>query len=313
MGFLAAAIPLLSGGASIAGSLASKNKQQTSPITSNMLSQAYNETLDAKDSAQGLVGGLKAQNALGNQSDVYNALAQIAQGMGPNPAQALLNQQTGQNNAAQASLMAGQRGVAANPALASRQIAQMGAANQQNAVGQGAAMQAQQSLAALGQQGQLANQMAGNLLQGVGQQGQLAQQNIGTFLGANQNANQLNAGINQNNSNMMLKGLSGAGQGLASMAKMAGGGEVPTTQEEEPMSLMDFLDSSPTHMTSPALMARGSIVPGMAKVKGNSLKNDVVPALLSPGEIVVPRSHAKDPKKAASFARAVAARRHHKK
>ena len=33
-------------------------------------------------------------------------------------------------------------------------------------------------------------------------------------------------------------------------------------------------------------------VPGKAKVKGDSLKNDVVKVLLSPGEIVIPRSKA---------------------
>lgn len=55
-----------------------------------------------------------------------------------------------------------------------------------------------------------------------------------------------------------------------------------------------------------ALLARGGSVPGQAAVKGNSPKNDVVPAELSPGEIVLPRSvtQAKDPeKKAVEFLR----------
>lgn len=38
----------------------------------------------------------------------------------------------------------------------------------------------------------------------------------------------------------------------------------------------------------------GGSVPGKAKVKGDSPKNDTVPAMLSPGEVVVPRSHAND-------------------
>lgn len=49
----------------------------------------------------------------------------------------------------------------------------------------------------------------------------------------------------------------------------------------------------------------GKKVPGKAKVAGNSLKNDVIDAKLSPGEIVIPRSHANDPDKAAAFARQV--------
>jgi hypothetical protein len=41
-------------------------------------------------------------------------------------------------------------------------------------------------------------------------------------------------------------------------------------------------------------MTDGGLVPGKAKVRGDSQKNDVVPAMLSPGEIVVPRSAAQD-------------------
>ena len=35
---------------------------------------------------------------------------------------------------------------------------------------------------------------------------------------------------------------------------------------------------------------KGGIVPGKAKMEGDSIKNDIVPAMLSPGELVVPRS-----------------------
>ena len=37
-------------------------------------------------------------------------------------------------------------------------------------------------------------------------------------------------------------------------------------------------------------MRTGGTVPGQAMVKGDSLKNDRVPAMLSPKEIVLPRS-----------------------
>lgn len=45
----------------------------------------------------------------------------------------------------------------------------------------------------------------------------------------------------------------------------------------------------------------GGFVPGKAPVKGDAPENDVVPALLSPDEIVIPRTKAKSPKKAKDF------------
>lgn len=56
----------------------------------------------------------------------------------------------------------------------------------------------------------------------------------------------------------------------------------------------------------------GGHVPGKPKVKGDSLKNDNVHALLSPGEIVVPRSIAQGPdapRKAAEFVAAILAKK----
>lgn len=75
---------------------------------------------------------------------------------------------------------------------------------------------------------------------------------------------------------------------------------------------------------APALMAmggkanlkQGGGVPGQAKTKGDSLKNDTVPAYLSPGEIVIPRSitqSADAPEKAAQFVSAILSRQMRKK
>lgn len=66
------------------------------------------------------------------------------------------------------------------------------------------------------------------------------------------------------------------------------------------------------------LFAKGgqAMVPGKAKVKGNSLKNDIVPAMLSPGEIVIPRDIAQHPdavNKAAAFVAAIKAKQGLKK
>lgn len=89
------------------------------------------------------------QNVAAQQQGTANMYGDIAAGRGPNPAQAALNQSTGQNVANQAALMAGQRGAGANVGLLARQAAQQGAATQQQAVGQSATLQANQQIAGL--------------------------------------------------------------------------------------------------------------------------------------------------------------------
>lgn len=54
-----------------------------------------------------------------------------------------------------------------------------------------------------------------------------------------------------------------------------------------------------------ALLGHGGKVPGKAKVQTDSLKNDIVPAMLSPGEIVIPRSIADNPELAKEFVKAI--------
>lgn len=147
------------------------------------------------------VMGAGANNALagyGNfganqaqQSQLNQALQAIANGNGPNPAQAMLNNQTGANVAHQAALMAGQRGAGANPGMIARQAAMAGSGIQQQAAGQGAALQAQQSLNALNSQGQILGQM-GN--QNISEQGV----NAGLFTGAGNLQNAQNANMIQN-------------------------------------------------------------------------------------------------------------------
>lgn len=134
----------------------------------------------AVNQQQGLAnayGALAGQNAQGltNQSNIYNQYGQIASGQGPNPAMAALAQQTGQLNSQQAALAAGQRGAGSNVGLIERQAAQQGAANNQNAIGQAATLQAQQSLSALGQQAGIAGQQVGQQQSALaGQQGAIS-------------------------------------------------------------------------------------------------------------------------------------------
>lgn len=56
-------------------------------------------------------------------------------------------------------------------------------------------------------------------------------------------------------------------------------------------------------------MSDGGEVPGRAKVFGDDSRNDTVRAKLSPGEIVIPRSHADSPEAAANFVRALQAQK----
>lgn len=166
-----------------------------------------------------LAGNLAAANGVGAQAagigGLLNVLGQqqgIANGTGPNPAMAMLNQTTGQNVANQAALMAGQRGAGANVGLLARQAGQQGAGIEQQAAGQAATMQAQQQLNALNAMGNTAQGIAGigagltaqqqaalsGLYgQGAGTLGQL-QTGIGQQFGqGSTNIGQLQAGLGQ--------------------------------------------------------------------------------------------------------------------
>ncbi len=155
---------------------------------------------------QGGIGAL--QNVYGQQGNTLGQLQGVANGTGPNPAQAMLNQATGQNVANQSAMMAGQRGAGSNVGLMARQAAQQGAATQQQAAGQGATMQANQQLNALGQMGGQESAMgntAGNIVgAGAGLTGQ-QQAGIGQQFGQGAQA----AGMQQSGINALY----GQGQG----------------------------------------------------------------------------------------------------
>lgn len=150
------------GGAGGTGFAGAQMPNIQNPVTQDQLTAAYTGTQQGLTAQQALLQALQAQQGVQNQSQVYNQLQGIAAGTGPNPALAQLNQTTGQNIAAQNALMAGQRGAAQNVGLMARQAGMQGGALQQQAVGQGAALAAQQQLGAIGQAGQLANVQAAN-------------------------------------------------------------------------------------------------------------------------------------------------------
>ena len=197
----------LGGGASGTGFAGPQGTTIATPTTTDQANQAYNSNQQALGSQQALLSALQGQNGLGNQSQVYNQLQGVVNGTGPNPAQAMLNQATGQNVANQAALMAGQRGAGANVGLMARQAAQQGAATQQAAVGQGASMQANQALNALSSAGNIANTQVGN---------QIGATSANTQAQQAEQANLLNAISGQNNANIsMQSNINNANAGLA--------------------------------------------------------------------------------------------------
>jgi hypothetical protein len=154
---------LLGGGASADGS--GVNFRATpatinNPIDPQSLANSNDASKNALAQQQAFLQAVQGQNGLGNQSSIFNQLQGVSNGTGPNPAQAMLANSTGQNVAQQAALMAGQRGSNQNAGLMARQAAQQGAGIQQQAAGQGAALQANQSLNALNSMGGIANQQA---------------------------------------------------------------------------------------------------------------------------------------------------------
>ncbi len=278
------------------------------PSTVNQASQTYGQTQQGLNQQQQLIQALQAQNGIGNQQNVFNQQQQLAQalqnqamGVGPNPAQAALNQSTQANIANQAALMAGQRGAGANAGLIARQAAQQGAATQQQAAGQSATMQAQQQIAAqqaLAQQQQNMAQLAGtqvgqqaNAISGYNQAALEGNKNVlGGIQGQNNanvamvsNTNNANSGVAQTNANNTAKAQGGLFNSIGGALGLAEGGEVP-----------DHLYSM-GEIYHPGSFKQGGVIPGKAKVKGDSPKNDTVPIAASPGEIVIPRSIAQGP------------------
>lgn len=97
------------------------------------------------------------------------------------------------------------------------------------------------------------------------------------------------AGVNQAQANQstaagnQIMGLVGAGVGAAANAFAPGAGAVVKPKPDIPM------------------YADGAVVPGTPEVPGDSLRNDKVHAMLSPGEVVIPRSIAPNPDAVKNF------------
>lgn len=209
-------------------------------------------------------------NAFQGQGALAGMLMGQAQGVGPNPAQQMLNQTTDRNIQQNAGMIASQKGI--NPALAQRLAAQNAAQMGQQAAGQGALMGAQQQLGAEGQLGSTFNSMGSQSL-GMNQNLQNAQ--------AQQNNAEVGSTSNMNTTNAAAAGANAQEQGAVIGGLLGGAGAMGAAKIGQD--------------------AHGGIIKGKAQVSGDSPKNDTVPTMLSPGEIVIPRSVANDPEKAKEF------------
>ena len=268
------------------------------PTSPEQVQQAQQQVANAYAQQLAFVQALQGNQGLSAQNQLLAQLQQQAQGQGPNPAAAQLAQATAANTANQAALMAGQRGASANAGLVGRQIAQQGAANQQNMVGQAATMQANQQLAAQQQLAALSGQQVGQQQAAIGQLGQIGLGQQGNLLGAQSNFNQAQMSGQQANLQAQLQGRQQQNQmvgGLIGAAAPIIGGMFAGPVGAAAGSAIGQITAGGAADTvggnSPFMLAnQGAKVPGQAPVPGDSPKNDIVPAMLSPGELVIPRS-----------------------
>lgn len=335
-------------GSLFGGSGGAQSAEITKAVSKDEAIAARKRSDEALQQQQQFLQGLQGQGGLANQTNVFNqqqALANqlqgVAQGNGPNPALAQLAQTTGQNIASQNALMAGQRGASANPGMIARQAAMQGGNMNQQAAGQAATLRAQQQLSGIqalqNQQamlGNMANTQVGELAAGTGAytSGTQAEQQqlLNAISGQNnaevQNASQYNQAVGQRQQmgmKLLGGGLNALGGGMGAL--LGGGGSTGAQAAEGTKAGMDtnwgqYLGARGGEVPSSNVgkhlymykggmsMKQGGHVPGQAKVGGDSLKNDNVKALLSPGEIVLPRSvaqHPNAPDMAAKFVAAI--------
>lgn len=175
------------------------------------------------------------EKLLQEQQALAGTLGERAAGRGPNPAQARLNANTGQNIAQQAALMASQRGSGANAGLIGSQVGQLGTQAQQKAITDSAVLDAEQQIAAQNQLQEQQKLQAGTIQGQQGLQGSLYgasanannAQNQGTITNYN-NAQSINSGVAQNNANAVNKTTGGLlGGAGALLGFLAEGGKVP--------------------------------------------------------------------------------------
>lgn len=308
----------------------------------NVFNQAQALSGQLSQAAQG-IGPSVAQTMLANTTgqNVEQQAALMGSQRGANQNVGLMARQAAQRGAGIQQDAAGQAAVLrAQEIMGARQQLQQ----QQGLLGSIAGSQVGQQIGTASNYGQLTQGYQANVLNAIAN----ANQQRVAMQG---NINSANAGVQGHTAdaqaNIFSKVLGQAGTAMGIPGKAAEGGRVPDDLQYAPHNslAMNIADPSSGTMTEygqsgqPANqgtyientgnsgsqflqnLALGGVandfrtggpVQGQAQVAGDSLKNDTVPAMLSPGEIVIPRSHAMDPDLAAEFARSVAIKNRHK-
>lgn len=280
----------------------------TDPVTGAQITDAIGRVVASQDQLKGFADALQGANGVQNQSAVFNQLQAVTQGKGPNPAAAMLAESTGKNVANQAAMAAGQRGASANVGLMERENAQQGAATQQQAAGQGATLQATQSLNALNSSGQIAGQQVGETQNALSATNQAATTNQSNLLNAQTAYNNQLTGaqgnVNSSNTslataampgqNEALKGAVGAvGTAKTALGALGGNGTTgpnngnngnPVNSSGQPVS---------QNLSLPVNEAEGGLIhkpiegPHVSHLANylTMSKGGKVPAMVSPGEI----------------------------
>jgi hypothetical protein len=260
----------------------------TDPVTGAQITDANGRVVASQDQLKSFAQSLQGADGVKNQSLVFNQLQAVTQGKGPNPAAAMLAESTGKNVANQAALAAGQRGASSNVGLIERQNAQQGAQTQQQAVGQGATLQANQALNALNASGGIAAQQVGETQSALNASAETALNNQNQILNAQTAYNNQQVGgqgsVNAGNTSITTAQI--PGQTSAISAVPAGIGDYKQSQAalNKPPIQADMMGN---------MMAEGGLVhkeiPGphvshvanyLAMAHGGK-----VPAMVSPGEI----------------------------
>lgn len=237
------------------------------------------------------------QSLMGNYNQAQNQQQALMgnlqqQSMGQGPGAQLSNNylhQAQDTNAANAmGLMSSQKGI--NPAMAARMAGQQSAMGNQQAAGQGANLNLQQALAAQGQLGSMLGQNQQTNANMFNTQTGMSSNQFGHALDANQQNNALNQlTASQNAANAM--GAQGINAGTANANTAA--------KTQSAGGAMGAIGTVGGVLAS--VLAHGGKVPGHASHNGDDTKNDTVHTMLSPGEIVIPRTAATDRDKAMRF------------
>jgi hypothetical protein len=259
---------------------------------------AMSADVTKQDNLTGQISDAEGQtkNYQAQEQTLANQLQDQANGNGPNPALDQLHQTTDQNIKQATGMVASQKGM--NAGMAARLAAQNASSANQQAAGQAAVMRANQQLQSENALGNVESAMTGQSLQQQNTlQTALANQNSSVVSSVN-GQNSANSGVAQQNAAGQWGMFGGAMNAAGAALAMSNGGVVPTPGSSKGIDPQTLMKLAPYAM---ALMAEGGKVPGHAPVHGDSPKNDVVPVMLSPGELVIPRSAASDPNKAKKF------------